>query len=262
VDEAHHARRSSPQQRKDTPNRLLGLLRQLREKTRSLILLTATPMQVDPIEVHDLLNLLELKGEWRFPEMFCDYFDTLAGVPSLQHLEFWQRLSIDYLKNGGKPCERLERYLSESDRFLYYQLKDIWQRGQRLINPKRYISDRNFMTASRHYLTVNTPLKDLMFRHTRDTLREYYKRGLLARDIPQREVFDYFIPLETEREVPLYRAVSDYVRHFYNLAQKENRKALGFLMTLYRRRLTSSLYAIRQSLQRRLEGISIVKHYR
>ena len=57
------------------------------------------------------------------------------------------------------------------------------------------------------------------------------------------------------REAALYRAVSDYVRHFYRLAQKENRKALGFLMTLYRKRLTSSFYAVQQSLQRRLDAL-------
>ncbi|MGB5975049.1 MAG: helicase-related protein, partial [Nodosilinea sp.] len=37
--------------------------------------------------------------------------------------------------------------------------------------------------------------------------------------------------------------------------QKEQRKALGFLMTLYRKRLTSSFYAIQQSLQRRLDSL-------
>jgi hypothetical protein len=51
VDEAHHARRKSPQNRKDNPNRLLQLLKQLRERTQSLVLLSATPMQIDPIEV-------------------------------------------------------------------------------------------------------------------------------------------------------------------------------------------------------------------
>jgi superfamily II DNA or RNA helicase len=94
-----------------------------------------------------------------------------------------------------------------------------------------------------------------MFRHTRDTLRQYYQLGILDRDIPQRIVIDNAIALEPQREIPLYQAVSDYVRHFYRLAQKENRKALGFLMTLYRKRLTSSFYAIRESLQRRLESI-------
>lgn len=45
------------------------------------------------------------------------------------------------------------------------------------------------------------------------------------------------------------------MREFYRLAQKQERKALGFLMTLYRKRLTSSFYAIRQSLQRRLDSL-------
>lgn len=64
---------------------------------------------------------------------------------------------------------------------------------------------------------------------------------------------DNAITLEPQREVPLYVAVSDYVRHFYRLAQIDQRSCLGFLMTLYRKRLTSSFYAIKSSLQRRLD---------
>ncbi len=94
-----------------------------------------------------------------------------------------------------------------------------------------------------------------MFRHTRDTLRQYHKLGVLEKDVPMREVWDNAIVLEPTREAELYRTVSDYVRHFYRLAQKENRKALGFLMTLYRKRLTSSFYAIQQSLERRLTDL-------
>jgi hypothetical protein len=41
-----------------------------------------------------------------------------------------------------------------------------------------------------------------MFRHTRDTLRQYYRLGLLDRDIPQRDVRDDAISLEPNREVP------------------------------------------------------------
>lgn len=259
LDEAHHARRSSPTTRKDTPNRLLKLFRQLREKTRSLILLTATPMQVDTVEIYDLLSLLGLTGKWRYQDTFCHYFDVLPLPPDRGSLEFWQEMSVDYFREGGQPCSKLERYLGESDRLLLYRLKDTWNRGKPIVNPRDYLSDTKFLAASKHYLTVHTPLKDLMFRHTRDTLREYYRRGLLERDIPRREVFDQFITLEPEREIPLYQAVSDYVRHFYNLARQENRKGLGFLMTLYRRRLTSSFYAIRQSLQRRLDGIGITE---
>jgi SNF2 family DNA or RNA helicase len=41
LDEAHHARRKSPQEHKETPNRLLEFMQQLKEKTNSLILLSA-----------------------------------------------------------------------------------------------------------------------------------------------------------------------------------------------------------------------------
>jgi len=258
LDEAHHARRQSPQNRKETPNRLLQLMQQLKAKTRSLLLLSATPMQIDAIEVFDLLQLLGLQGHWSYGENFCNYFSTLSEKPDRQTLNFLQQMSVDYFQQGGSPCARLQQYLQKCDRLISYKLRDVWEKGKR-INPKQLIEDTDFIAASRQYLTMNTPLKDLMFRHTRDTLRQYYQRGLLDRDIPHRVVRDNAITLEDNHEVPLYLAVSNYVRHFYNLAQKSNRKALGFLMTLYRKRLTSSFYAIRESLQRRLDGISITE---
>lgn len=255
LDEAHHARRKSPQARKDTPNRLLELMQQLRAKTRSLILLSATPMQIDPIEVFDLLHLLGLQGHWSYGDQFCDYFASLSNTPSRQILDFWQIMSADYFTRCGQPCSRLQKFLEKRDRLLYYRLQDTWMQGRKIVNHRQVLEDRQFIDTSRQYLTVNTPLKDLMFRHTRDTLRHYYRLGLLKRDIPRRQVQDNAIALEPNREIPLYIAVSDYVRHFYRLAQKQNRKALGFLMTLYRKRLTSSFYAIRESLQRRLETL-------
>ena len=52
LDEAHHARRraaGSPQE--GGPNALLRLMQGLKDRTGGLLLLTATPMQVHPIEV-------------------------------------------------------------------------------------------------------------------------------------------------------------------------------------------------------------------
>ncbi|MBD2772261.1 helicase-related protein [Iningainema tapete] len=252
LDEAHHARRKSPQDRKETPNRLLELMGQLKEKTKSLILLSATPMQIDAIEVFDLLHLLGLQGHWSYGDNFCNYFASLQGNVKRETLDFWQIMCSDYFGRGGQPCSRLQQYL-QKDRILAYKLQDIWQRGKKISNHKQLLADRAFIDTSRQYLTANTPLKDLMFRHTRDTLKQYFRIGLLERDIPNRVVQDNAITLEPHREVPLYQAVSDYVRHFYRLAQKDQRSCLGFLMTLYRKRLTSSFYAIKSSLQRRLD---------
>jgi SNF2 family DNA or RNA helicase len=253
LDEAHHARRKSPQNRKETPNRLLELMQQLKDKTQALILLSATPMQIDTIEVFDLLNLLGIQGHWSYGDNFCNYFESLPNSVKPEMLNFWQVMSSDYFQQGGKPCSRLQQFLNQQDKILAYKMQDLWQRGKKISNHKQLLADEDFINTSRQYLTVNTPLKDLMFRHTRDTLRQYYQRGLLAQDIPSRIVQDNAISLEINREVPLYQAVSNYVRHFYRLAQKDQRTCRGFLMTLYRKRLTSSFYAIKASLQRGLD---------
>lgn len=49
---------------------------QLKEKSRSLLLLSATPMQINTIEVFDLLQLVGLRGHWFYGKNFCNYFST------------------------------------------------------------------------------------------------------------------------------------------------------------------------------------------
>jgi superfamily II DNA or RNA helicase len=62
LDEAHRARRrnlgSTHRHEKAEPNNLLQALRTLSTRTTSLLLATATPVQIDPIEAWDLLNAL------------------------------------------------------------------------------------------------------------------------------------------------------------------------------------------------------------
>ena len=52
-------------------------MRGLKERTEGLVLLTATPMQVHPIEVWDLLDLLGLPPEWT-AEAFLRFFDDIG----------------------------------------------------------------------------------------------------------------------------------------------------------------------------------------
>jgi superfamily II DNA or RNA helicase len=52
LDEAHHARRRGAGSKQEKgPNNLLALMRKLQAKSQSLLLLTATPMQVHPVEI-------------------------------------------------------------------------------------------------------------------------------------------------------------------------------------------------------------------
>jgi len=64
-------------------------MRKLQAKSRSLLLLTATPMQVHPVELWDLIDLLGLPDEWhRDDGIFLGYFQRASGNPSPEDLEY------------------------------------------------------------------------------------------------------------------------------------------------------------------------------
>lgn len=67
VDEAHRARRRNPNKDPDNnkanPNYLLEFINEISMRTKSLLLATATPVQINTIEAYDLINALSLPHE-------------------------------------------------------------------------------------------------------------------------------------------------------------------------------------------------------
>lgn len=64
------------------------------------------------------------------------------------------------------------------------------------------------------------------------------------------------VPIEySKKEQELYEAVTEYVKHEYNLAQKQGNRAYGFAMIILQKRMASSICAITKSLKNRLEKI-------
>jgi len=53
------------------------------------------------------------------------------------------------------------------------------------------------------------------------------------------------------KELELYLAVTDYVRHYFNRAMNKGNNSVAFVMMLLQRRLSSSLEAVHLSLERR-----------
>lgn len=106
-------------------------------------------------------------------------------------------------------------------------------------------------------LAGSTPVDALIHRNTRDTLRKYEQVGLLDETVPNRHPTQRQIEL-TDETRRVYDRIDDYTRTFYKLAQQSTEaetRAIGFVMTTYRQRLTSSVYAISQSLQNRLKTL-------
>jgi len=253
VDEAHHARRKDfSQLERNRPNRLLELLRQLKPKTKGLLLLTATPMQIHPVEVWDLLALLGLGGKWGAgEENFLRFFGEVRK-PTFGDIdwEFVLRMVRDELATGGRIDPT---FASEAQRQLgpveWHQLQEVLSAPDPTGQIKALSEKgRAFLVemARRH-----TPLRRLAQRNTRSLLRKYQERGILTETVPTREPKSVWIPFRDE-ERELYDRIEEYISDFYRKYESE-RKGLGFIMTVYRRRLTSSFYAIRRSLDRRLE---------
>lgn len=256
VDEAHHARRRGSKPT-DTPNSLLALLQEMRDKEmwRALYLATATPMQMHPHEAWDLISLLGLKGRWGVSaEDFIRYFKLLSIDPMHRH---WDLL-----------CQMLEDYFSDPqaqrDADLEQEVDDAlgWT-GAYVVtalagNPPSADLKANFPSETSEWmdkwLRRHTPMRDRVFRNTRKTMRRYQAAGIIPDDvvIPYRHVKDEFIRLE-QNERRLYERIEEYIRRHYNAYMSEvGNQALGFIMTVYRRRLTSSFEAIKRSLRRRL----------
>ncbi|WP_330616240.1 hypothetical protein, partial [Romboutsia sp. 13368] len=67
VDECHRAKRKNLGQNKKhekaNPNNLMKFLLQISKKTKSMLLATATPVQLHPIEAYDLMNILSQKND-------------------------------------------------------------------------------------------------------------------------------------------------------------------------------------------------------
>jgi hypothetical protein len=54
-------------------------------------------------------------------------------------------------------------------------------------------------------------------------------------------------------ERDIYERVEDFIRNAYKNADQAQRTAIGFVLTIYRKRLSSSFAALAHSLQGRLE---------
>jgi ERCC4-related helicase len=256
LDEAHHARRKGvggPKER--GPNQLLRLMQALRTKTQGLLFLTATPMQVHPVEVWDLLNLLGLPSLWDAHE-FLDFFDKAAkGNPSHEDFE-WLALRFREVERlfGETPREVASRCLGGGKLSAMKVLDALRDDAQ---TPRKQLSTERRRAALK-VMQANTPVARLVARHTRELLRRYYEAGKIETPIPTRNVVDEFVEMSTA-ERDLYDMVEDYISSTYNQASGAQRNAVGFVMTIYRRRLASSFRALASTLTDRHEALLTAK---
>lgn len=259
VDEAHHARRKDFLSGKYRRNRLLSLLLGSQDdlrrpglvtRTRSVLLMTATPMQVDPREVWDLLTVLGLGGLWgASDDLFVRFFKELRSAPDGTDWDFVLSMVRDHLEHGGTIDPHFEQVARQRlGPVAWETIKDLPFSGKASATVRRLGEQER--AALVEFARRHTPLARFMFRNTRVLLKEYENRGLLGGNrLPTRKPEPEWISMRPEEE-RLYERIEEYIAKYYQKYEAE-RKGLGFIMTVYRRRLTSSFYAMERSLERR-----------
>ena len=228
VDEAHRARFSEVASAKRQPNQYLELLQKLAQRTASMLLLTATPMQMHEAELHALLELLEPTG-WN-----ADDFRRFYDADSPQDADQWRFMAGLYRQYSPDPKAKDERLIR---------------------NPNAsYVTgrlDQATIARTTGLMRERSPARMLMSRHTRATLRQYADEGRIQAVIPRRKVHPIAIPMN-EAEHRLYDDIDGLVYEAYTGAPGINQTALGFIMTTYRKRLGSSPRAFAQTCRNHL----------
>jgi len=136
VDEAHRARRRKvPKVDADAdevneraePNKLMAFLREIGPKTKSMLLATATPVQLHPVEAWDLLHILSQGNDgvlggwthssrWYQPSRCLDIATGDAEVPTADLREGWEFVRDPLPSKFENPAfDRIRRSLGAED---------------------------------------------------------------------------------------------------------------------------------------------------
>jgi len=247
LDEAHAARRKEQEEGEfNVGTLLLTLLRelQLKRKTRGVLLLSATPIQTHPWEVWDLLAVLGEGGRWlaEFNEV-RNFYSVAAGM---------DRGFVDL-----DEAEKAARLIDSDPDFPPPPLDSLRQPTWREIKEFLMFAPPSQRKDYSSWLRRGSPLGRRMHRNTRRTLKQYYELGLLAKRPPQRRVIDRRFDYQSAAERAVYEAITGYIeRRFEELEGEKPGK--GFVMTIYRRRASSSPLALERSLERRRTALNRV----
>lgn len=229
VDEAHHARRQRWGNRTQTTH-LYDLVNRLASPEhfakRALLLLTATPMQLD---VYELYSLLELADPALFPtaEHFEQHRRKANGLSSL----------VEQLRQHGFPIPGQDDD-ETVDRVASWLAIDAESARQRLMQGGSEL-EAVLAELSSHHL-----LSEVLIRNRKPSVG-----GFMPRRATRWEV-----RLQDDERRAL-AAVEDYVLNGFNLAESTRDNAIGFVMVIFQKLMASSIRALRTSLAARRERI-------
>jgi len=268
VDESHRARRRKVPKvdagadeidEKAEPNKLMAFLRDIGPRTKSMLLATATPVQLHPVEAWDLLHVLSHGNDgvlggwtqtspWYRPSHCLDIATGDAAVPAKDIHNGWQYVRDPLPSRVEDPAlKRIRDNLEAEDTRWQFNPESL----EKLSPAIRKVQLQNGLLP--HYGERFNPLLRCIVRRTRSYLEATINPATGS----------YFLPKVTvklfgeEDEGAL--ALGGYLREAYQeaeafslLLQQRVPKGGGFFKTLLLRRLGSSMEAGRRTISKLL----------
>ena len=267
VDEAHRARRRKVPKvdasadeidERSEPNKVMAFLREIGPKTKSMLLATATPVQLHPVESWDLLEILSHGNDgvlggwtrtspWFRPSRCLEIAMGYDRVPTDDDRDGWEYLRDPMPSRHEDPAlRRIRDYLGAEDNRWQFKPEAL----EKLSPAIRNVQLRNALLPD--YGARFNPLLRCIVRRTRGYLESTINPATGGYFLPKVTVKLFGEENESALVLGGYlHEAYEEAEHFSELLQQRVRGA-GFFKTLLLRRLGSSMEAGRHTIQRLL----------
>jgi len=252
LDEAHRARRKSnkdPDKYKAQANNLLSFMNEISHKTTSMLLATATPVQIDPIEAYDLLEALsrnqeadkvlgDIYSQWRHsPKLCLNYIQEEEAYPTAES-EMWQIIRNPFPPNEDDNSFEIIRQRLDILPDVNVLSQDLFGKMSKPLQNriKTLFNDDNFIQNHNPYIRS-------IVRRTREFLENTINEETGKPYMKKIEAV--LLGEEDDEALPL----SGYFEEAYAIAEElcsllsSRVKGGGFMSTLLLRRIGSTMIA-------------------
>ena len=232
-DEAHHLRRYvtnlSTGKYRETLNYILA--RKISDNCESLLLLTATPLQLHSFDLYSLIELIQ--GE-AF-ENFSDFEHFRKNMPF-----------ISLLTTNINQIERLNNFEVKNTIKLLRDLRYV-DKGHEDSKTRTLLKSEAFKTILLKKIEKDHTLSKFLIRNR--------KKNVFFDEFLNERVVRTIMVHPTQQELEIYNEIRLYLAKIYNSSINKANAGIGFIVTTLQKLLTSSKYAFLRSIERRLEQI-------
>ena len=257
VDEAHRARRkkinnNSPNE-PATPNNLMSFLSEISARTKSMILATATPVQLHPIEAWDMLDVLSVGSEQVLGNAWSNWCRPAEVIPIVMGEA---RISEDvyegwnWLRNPLPPANE-HRSFRDIRRRLKMRDSDYVAPGNAIdkLKPTDVTKARRVLY---NYGREHNPFIRHIVRRTRNYLENTIDKSTGEPFLKPVRVKLFGENNNESLTLPFYcRQAYQYAEEFCELLGKRIRSA-GLYRTLLLRRIGSTMFAGQNTIEKLL----------